>query len=125
MYYGKHEIGKVIRRLRIKKQLSLEEVAEYCGVDSKYLNEVEEDLHPDIDIILVFQIAISFNMRPSELMKEIEQDNKDYYRRLLENHSDYTKIFNYRRRHKKLSLQKEITHNFKNKHSKLKAKKHF
>jgi transcriptional regulator with XRE-family HTH domain len=127
MYYGKHEIGKVIQRLRIEKQLTLEEVAEHCGIDSKYLNEVEKDLHPDIDIITVFHIAFSFNMRPSELMKEFEQENKDYYRRLLEKRSDYIKIFSYRKRHKKLSYQKEITHNFKNKHSKHphKMKKHF
>jgi transcriptional regulator with XRE-family HTH domain len=127
MYYGKHEIGKVIRRLRIEKQLSLEKLAENCGVDSKFITEVEEELHPDLDMKIFFHIAFSFNMRPSELLNEIEQENKDYYRRLMENERDYSKIFKYRRRRKELAFQKEITHNFKNKHSKQphKMKKYF
>jgi transcriptional regulator with XRE-family HTH domain len=126
MYYGRYELGKVIRRLRIEKQLSLEKVAEHCGVDSKYISEVEENLHPEINIGTIWNIAISFNMKPSDLMEEIEKENEDYYRRIWESQSDHSRIFQYRRRRKKLALQKKITHNFKNKHSiHQKMKKHF
>lgn len=126
MYYGKYEMGKVIRRLRIEKQLSLEEVAEHCGVDSKYIKEVEEDLHPEIDLTTIWDIAISFNMKAAELIMEIDQENEDYYRRIRERRGNRKKLFD-RRRQIKLALRKEITNNFKNKHSihQLKMKKHF
>jgi transcriptional regulator with XRE-family HTH domain len=126
MYYGKFEIGKVIRRLRLEKQISLEKVAEHCGVDIKYMSEIEENLHPELNMRTICDIAISFNMRPSDLMEEIEKENADYYRRMGEDQSNRRKIYQHRRRRKKLTLQKE-THNFKKKHSihQSKMKKHF
>ncbi|WP_419955607.1 helix-turn-helix domain-containing protein [Neobacillus niacini] len=128
MYYGKFELGKIIRRLRIERQLTIEQVAEYCGVDTKYINQLEEGLHPDMDLFLFYRIASLFNMKPSALINEISKENEDHLRRMWEERSNHLfTIVEQRQRRKKQDLQKKITHNFKNKHNiqQLKSKNHF
>ncbi|WP_218008381.1 helix-turn-helix domain-containing protein [Neobacillus niacini] len=121
-------MGEVIRRLRIEKQLTIEQVAEHCGVKNKYIIQLEEDLHSDIEFTLLWYIASIFDMKPHELFKEIDKGNEDFYRRMREERKKHLfTITEQRRRRKKLDLQKKITHNFKNKHNthQLKIKNHF
>ncbi|MDM5330235.1 helix-turn-helix domain-containing protein [Neobacillus sp. CF12] len=44
MYLGKLEHGKVIRRLRMERNLTIEEVAELTGKDPKFIRELEDEI---------------------------------------------------------------------------------
>ncbi|WP_342433075.1 helix-turn-helix transcriptional regulator [Neobacillus sp. FSL H8-0543] len=72
----KVKIGKVIRRLRLERGLSLEEVALHCDEDSNFIREIEVEKHQDLGLTTLYLIAKKFDMKLWELFKEIEEDNK-------------------------------------------------
>ena len=111
MYLGKFEIGKVIHRLRIQRQLSIEDVAELIDEDVKFIRELEAGMYPDIGLGIFFYLAKVFKMEASELISEIYKENIDYLNR-INNKYELTKQ---RDKQRKLVLQKKKTHNFKNK----------
>ena len=71
MYLGKLEHGKVIRRLRMERQLSIEDVAELVDEDVKFIQELEAEMYPDITIGIYYCLAKVFEMEPHELFREI------------------------------------------------------
>jgi transcriptional regulator with XRE-family HTH domain len=123
MYLGKFEHGKVIRRLRMERQLSIEDVAELIDVDPKFIRELEEEMYPDIEVGIFFYLAKAFKMEPSDLIVEIEKDNIDFLNRSQLYERNKYELTKQRDKQRNLVLQKKRSHNFKNKHSKHQSNK--
>lgn len=118
MYLGNLEHGKVIRRLRIERHLSIEDVAELIDEDVEFIKELEDEMHPDIPIGIFYILAQAFEMDVYDLLKEISIENRDYINRITTHRGSKIKIMLQRDKQRKRSLQKKITHNFKNKQTK-------
>ncbi|MCM3691801.1 helix-turn-helix domain-containing protein [Neobacillus niacini] len=123
MYLGKLEHGKVIRRLRMERQLSIEDVAELIDEDPKFLRELEEEMYPDIEFGIFFYLARAFEMKPSALIIEIEKDNIDFLNRSQIYQRNKYELTKQRDKQRNLVLQKKRSHNFKNKHPKHQSNK--
>ena len=82
MYLGNFEFGRVIHRLRIERQLSIEDVAEFIDEDVKFIQELEAGMYPDIGLGIFFYLAKAFKMEASELISEIYKENIDYFYRI-------------------------------------------
>jgi transcriptional regulator with XRE-family HTH domain len=123
MYLGKLEHGKVIRRLRMERQLSIEDVAELIDEDPKFLRELEEEMYPDIEFGIFFYLARAFEMEPSALVIEIEKDNIDFLNRSQIYQRNKYELTKQRDKQRNLVLQKKRSHNFKNKRSKHQSNK--
>lgn len=123
MYLGKFEHGKVIRRLRMERQLSIEDVAELIDEDPKFLRELEAEMYPDIQFGIFFYLARAFKMNPTALFAEIEKDNIDFLNRNQLYKRNKYELTKQRDKQRNLVLQKKRSHKFKNKHSKHQLKK--
>lgn len=123
MYLGKLEHGKVIRRLRMERNLTIEEVAEIIDEDVKFLQDLENEMYPDIEIGIFYYLAKTFGMTLPELYFEIEKENIDYFNRRWEYERNKYPLTKQRDKQRKLVLQKKISHNFKSKHTKHPLKK--
>jgi transcriptional regulator with XRE-family HTH domain len=123
LYLGKLEHGKVIRRLRMERNLTIEEVAELIDEDVKFLRDLENEMYPDIEIGIFYYLAQTFGMKLHELYIEIEKENIDYLNRRWEYERNKYPLTKQRDKQRKLVLQKKISHNFKNKHTKHPLKK--
>jgi transcriptional regulator with XRE-family HTH domain len=123
MYLGKFEHGKVIRRLRMERQLSIEDLAELIGEDPKFIRELEAEMYPDLELGPFFYLAKAFKMRPHELTTEIEKENIDFLNRVWTYRGSKNEVMTQRDKQRRKVFQKEITHNFKNKHTKHPFKK--
>src|SRR4051812_6130510 len=111
MYLGKFEYGKVIHRLRIERQLSIEDVAELIDEEVQSIRELEAGMYPDIGLGILFCLAKAFKMEAFELISEIDKENIDYFNRI----NNKYELMKQRDKQRKLLLQKKKTHNFKNK----------
>lgn len=69
----KYAIGDVLRKLRKDGKISQELVAHLCGLERKTITSLETNVHlPKLETFAKYAVAI--NMKPSELMKEIEEN---------------------------------------------------
>lgn len=71
--------GKILYKLRKINFQSQEELAHFSNLDRTYISELERDVHrPGLESI--FSLAVSLGMKPSELVKEIEEseENAEY-----------------------------------------------
>jgi transcriptional regulator with XRE-family HTH domain len=67
------KIGNVLERLRRKRLLSQEQLAELSNRDRRYISSLERDEYlPGFKTLV--NLAIALDMKPSELMKEIEEN---------------------------------------------------
>lgn len=123
MYLGKFDFGKVIRRLRMERELSIESIAELIDEDPKFLRELEEGIYPDIELGIFFYLARALKMKPSELIIEIEKANIDFLNRSQIYERNKYELTKQRDKQRNLVLQKKRSHNFKNKHSKHQSNK--
>jgi transcriptional regulator with XRE-family HTH domain len=123
MYLGKLEHGKVIRRLRMERQLSIEDVAELIDVDVKFLRALEEEKYPDIEIGIFYYLAQIFEMTLPEILIEIHKENIDYFNRISKYPRGNIKLTKQRDKQRNFVLQKKVSHNFKNKLPKHQPKK--
>jgi transcriptional regulator with XRE-family HTH domain len=65
------QVGPVIKNLRKKKQLSQEELAHRCLKDRASISMLERDIKvPTLPTLVL--LAYAFDMKPSELLEEIE-----------------------------------------------------
>jgi transcriptional regulator with XRE-family HTH domain len=67
--------GKVLRKLREKQNLSQEKLAEYCDLDRTYISLLERGLRQPT-ISTLFKIAEALEMSPSEIIRQVEIENK-------------------------------------------------
>ena len=66
-------IGKTIRRLRLEHKLSQEVFSGLADLDRTHYSKIERGLRmPTLDTL--FKIAQALDMRPSELVREIEDE---------------------------------------------------
>jgi transcriptional regulator with XRE-family HTH domain len=65
--------GKVLRKLREGKKLSQEKLAEYCDLDRTYISLLERGLRQPT-ITTLFKIAEALEMKPSEIIKQVETE---------------------------------------------------
>lgn len=81
----KHEkvkFGITLKRLRIERQLSIEEVASHFGKSPQYISDLEKDLYPDEPIGIYFFIAELYGLQFQELPVEVEKDNKEVLKKI-------------------------------------------
>ena len=65
-------IGETIKGLRVQKNLSQEDLAEKCDTSAVYISEIERGIkNPTASTLMV--IALSFDLKMSELVSEIEK----------------------------------------------------
>lgn len=64
-------IGRVIRELRLEKDLSQEKLAELCNLDRSYYSELERG-EKTMSIRTLYKIAKGLEIKPSNLMKKFE-----------------------------------------------------
>lgn len=65
------KFGKIIKRLRKNKLLSQEELAFRSGIDRKYISDLERDISK-LGPLTFIHLAMALEMKPTELMKELE-----------------------------------------------------
>lgn len=66
-------IGEPLRKLRKQQHLSQEDLAYYSNLDRKYIGNLERNTqNPTLETII--KLAIALGIKPSELIKEIEED---------------------------------------------------
>lgn len=66
------KIGIIIRNCRIQRGLTLEVLSGFAGIDTSHLSKIERgEFVPLIETFV--RIAEALEMRPSELMKKIEE----------------------------------------------------
>ncbi len=65
-------VGETIRELRVLKNLSQEELADRCDTSAVYISEIERGTkNPTVSSLMV--IALSFDLKMSELVSEVEK----------------------------------------------------
>jgi DNA-binding XRE family transcriptional regulator len=90
------KIGKVIERLRRTKQLAQDELAFHCDITRRSMSSLETDQHLP-SLMTFIKIAIALEMKPHELMKEIERnvDLSDIYKEV----EDKIELYKYTKKH--------------------------
>lgn len=66
-------VGQTIRRLRIRKGMTQDLLSALAGIARTHLTMIESgSKHPNFETI--WRIAVALDMKPSELVSEIEND---------------------------------------------------
>lgn len=69
-------VGKIIRKHRQWKELSLAELADMSGIHRNYLSEIERGIH-DPSIKTLAKIANSLDIPISQIFKEAEEKEEN------------------------------------------------
>ncbi len=69
-------IGKTIRRLRIERQYSQEQLASFAGMSPKYLSEVERG-ERNISVELLAALATQLQVSLSEMLDDAQPIEKE------------------------------------------------
>lgn len=92
------KIGVTIRKIRLERGLTLEQVAFDADTYAGNLSKIERDQHlPSLD--LLHKIAQALSIPMSELYAIAESDSKPREKLMQENHSDYANEVILMRRH--------------------------
>lgn len=68
----KQAFALTLKELRLKRGLSQQALADYCGLERVYISKLERGLSmPSIETI--FKIAEVLGMKPSELVEQVEK----------------------------------------------------
>ena len=67
-------LGLLIKEIRIKEKISQEDLSTLCGVDVRTIQRIEKG-EQNITITLLFLIADSLKIEPSELISKIFSKN--------------------------------------------------
>jgi transcriptional regulator with XRE-family HTH domain len=62
-------IAKELKTIRQKKNLTIEELSDICGLHEKYLQTIERN-HRNISVSVFVQIAKALNISPSKLLEK-------------------------------------------------------
>lgn len=60
--------GLHVKKLRLERDLSQEELAALCSLDRTYISGIERGLR-NVSLINIFRLAVALNISPSELLK--------------------------------------------------------
>ncbi|MDX1299596.1 MAG: helix-turn-helix transcriptional regulator [Pseudomonas sp.] len=92
------KIGVAIRKIRLERGLTLEQVAFDADTYAGNLSKIERDQHlPSLD--LLHKIAQALSIRMSELYAIAESDSKSSEKLMQEDHTDYANEVILMRRH--------------------------
>lgn len=72
MQFDKNAVGQTIRSLRKEKKLSQDVLSGLAGIARSHLSMIENG-SKQANFETIWRIALALNMRPSELVKRIEQ----------------------------------------------------
>ena len=64
-------IGKNIRKLRIDKKLTQNDIAFNSWVEPSYISAVERGSYKNITLLSLMKLSILFEVKPEDLFKEI------------------------------------------------------
>lgn len=70
-------IGNVLKLIRKDRGLSQEEIAGRTGLDRTYISMLERNIKQP-SITTIFLLAEALDIKPSELVIEIEKEYKEY-----------------------------------------------
>ena len=74
MQFNNSIVGKVIRSIRIQKGMTQDLLSGFAGIARTHLTMIENGTkQPNFETI--WRIAIALNMKPSELVAEIERNH--------------------------------------------------
>lgn len=73
MQFDKNAVGQTIRSLRKEKRLSQDVLSGLAGIARSHLSMIENG-SKQANFETIWRIALALNMRPSELVKRIEQE---------------------------------------------------
>lgn len=62
-------IAQAFKAERLKKNMTIEELSDICGLHEKYLQTIERN-HRNISISVFVQIAKALNISPSKLLEK-------------------------------------------------------
>jgi len=69
-------IGKVLKKLRISKQMSQEDLSHQSSLDRGYISDLEQDKHePGLSTLLALAIGLDIDFM--DLMKAVYDDYKN------------------------------------------------
>ena len=72
MQFDNKAVGTAIRKARQEKNLSQDVLSSFAGIARTHLTMIENgDKQPNFETI--WKIAVALNMKPSELVSQIEQ----------------------------------------------------
>ena len=72
MQFDNKTVGAAIRKARQEKNLSQDVLSSFAGIARTHLTMIENgDKQPNFETI--WKIAVALNMKPSELVSQIEQ----------------------------------------------------
>jgi len=72
MQFNNQTVGSIIKELRIKKGMTQELLSGFAGIARSHLSMIESGTkHPNLETI--WKIAVALDMKPSELVLEIEK----------------------------------------------------
>ncbi len=75
MQFDKNAVGQTIRSLRKEKKLSQDVLSGLAGIARSHLSMIENG-SKQANFETIWRIALALNMRPSELVKRMEQELK-------------------------------------------------
>ena len=75
MQFDKNAVGQTIRSLRKEKKLSQDVLSGLAGIARSHLSMIENG-SKQANFETNWRIALALNMRPSELVKRMEQELK-------------------------------------------------
>lgn len=75
MQFDKGAVGQTIRNLRKEKRLSQDVLSGLAGIARSHLSMIENG-SKQANFETIWRIALALNMRPSELVKRIEQEQE-------------------------------------------------
>lgn len=73
MQFDKNAVGRTIRGLRKEKKLSQDVLSGLAAIARSHLSMIENG-SKQANFETIWRIALALNMRPSELVKRIEQE---------------------------------------------------
>ena len=65
--------GRILRRLRLERGLSQEQLAELAGVHRNYIGDLERGLKSP-SLAVITRLALALHLRPHELVRQAEDE---------------------------------------------------
>jgi len=68
--------GEVLKELRVKRELTQQQLADYTGMDRAYISELERGLLlPSLETI--FKLSAELKLKPSDLVEKVDQKGRN------------------------------------------------